>query len=106
MGGSEDIAIGDFEDVVAEERLGLRAEHSPNGEIPRWKGQKSRSEECFNGTGSYGEVILDQCQEKLQENQDANSITEMAVLKANESNRIRELRGAIFENPENRAKLN
>ena len=50
-------------------------------------------------------LTLDQRQVKLKENQDANSITEAAVLKVNESYKILEIYRAIFEIPENRAKL-
>ena len=38
---------------------------------------------------------------KLKENKDANAITEVAVLKVEETNRIRELYREIFEIPEN-----
>ena len=51
-----------------------------------------------------GELISDQL--KLKGNNDAKSITEAAVLKVKETSRIRELYRAIYEIPENRAKLN
>ena len=52
------------------------------------------------------ELISDHCQLGFKENQDAGPITEAAVLKVNESNKIREIYRAILEIPENRAKLN
>ena len=54
----------------------------------------------FSGAGSYGEVIMDQCQLKPKGNQDVCSITEVAVLEFNESVKIRELYRAIGEIPE------
>ena len=52
-----------------------------------------------------GELILDQCRLKLKENQDADLITEVAVLKVNEANGIRERYRAIFEIPENPSEI-
>ena len=52
------------------------------------------------------EAILGHLQVKLKENRDAGSITEVAVLKVNETNKIRELYRGICEIPENRVKLN
>ena len=52
------------------------------------------------------ELILDQRQLKFKANQDAVPVTEVAVLKANGANKIRDLYRAIFEIPENRARLN
>ena len=45
-------------------------------------------------------MISDQCQVKLQGNQDVNLITEAAVLEISETNKIRELYRAISEIPE------
>ena len=45
-------------------------------------------------------MILDQCQLKLKGNQDANLITESAVLEINEANKIRELYRTLREIPE------
>ena len=53
-----------------------------------------------------GELIRDKCQVKLKENQDADSITEVAILEAKETNKIRGLYRAIGEIPGNRSKLN
>ena len=47
-----------------------------------------------------GEVILGQRQKRLMENRDAGRITEVAVLKINEANKIRELYRRIGEIPE------
>ena len=47
-----------------------------------------------------GELIRDKCQVKLKENQDADSITEVVVLKVNGANGIRELCSSICEIPE------
>ena len=52
-----------------------------------------------------GEVISGQCQLKLKENQDANSIIETTVLKVRETNKIREIYREICEIPESRVKL-
>ena len=46
------------------------------------------------------EVIFGQYQQKLKENQDVGRFTEVAVLKINETNKIRELCRAICEIPE------
>ena len=56
--------------------------------------------------GLMAELILDQCEVELKDNQDADSISEEAVLKINEPNRIRELCMAVFEITEIRAKSN
>ena len=48
-----------------------------------------------------GELISDHRRAKLKENQDADSITEVAGLKANGANKIRELYSDICEIPEN-----
>ena len=47
-----------------------------------------------------GGIIAAQCQVKLQGNQDANSITEVAVLKVSETGEIRDLYIGIWEIPE------
>ena len=47
-----------------------------------------------------GEVILDQCQQKLKGKQDLGRITEVAVLKINDTNKIRERYRPIGEIPE------
>ena len=39
----------------------------------------------------FGEIIVDQCQTKRKENQDAKQLTETATLKINETNKIKEL---------------
>ena len=52
------------------------------------------------------EVILDQRQVKLKANQDANSITEVAVLGINEAAKIRELYRALCEIPDNAKEKN
>ena len=48
----------------------------------------------------FGEVILGQCQVELKGNQDVNLITESAVLKIGETNKIREPYRALSEIPE------
>ena len=55
-------------------------------------------ESCFSGDGSYGRGDFGQCPLKLKENQDACSITEVAILEINEANKIRELCRALFRN--------
>ena len=60
----------------------------------------------FIGSSSYGELIFGQCQLKFKTNKDAVSITEVALLKVDETNKIRELYRAICEIPENRLKSN
>ena len=37
-----------------------------------------------------GEIIADQCQTKRKENKDAEQLTEIATLKINETNKIKE----------------
>ena len=53
-----------------------------------------------------GEIIAGQCQQKLKENQDANRITEIATLKINESDGIKELYRGISEIPETEKEKN
>ena len=48
-----------------------------------------------------GELISDHRRAKLKENQDADSITEVAALKANVTNKIREIYRGVCEIPEN-----
>ena len=56
--------------------------------------------QVLSSLAHFGEAISDQCQLKLQENQDVNLITDAAVLEINESGKIRELCRAIGEIPE------
>ena len=48
----------------------------------------------------WGVLILDQCQLKFKANQDLGSITEVAVLKVDETNEIRDIYREICEIPE------
>ena len=52
------------------------------------------------------ELISDLRQLKFKANRDVRSITEVAVLKVNESNEIRDICSAICEIPENRVRSN
>ena len=60
--------------------------------------------EVLSALALMGALISNQRQLKFKANRDANSITELAVLKMNESNNIREFCSAISEIPENVAK--
>ena len=62
--------------------------------------------EVLSALALMEEFISDQRQLKFKDNPDANSITEVAILKVNEANKIRDLYRGMCEIPENRAKLN
>ena len=64
------------------------------------KGRNGRIRTGFSGDVPYGRGDLQRRQLKLKANQDANPITEVAVLKINETDKIRELYRAICEIPE------
>ena len=73
----------------------------------RGEQERSQSEKnVLTAFGIMGEFIAGQRHLKLKENQDANSITESAVLNLIETGEIRELCSAILEIPENKAKSN
>ena len=95
-GGGEALNVGDFEEVVEAERLDLRGE-----QVQRERKQGMGGRQVLAAMGLMEEMILDQRQFEFKENQDAGSITEVAVLEVNETNRIRGLCGAIFEIPAN-----
>ena len=102
LGWGEEIAIGDFEEVVEEERLELREEQV---QLVRkqWVGEEKA---VLSAPDLMEESISDQRQLKFKANKDVDSITEVEVLKVNEANKIRGLCRAVSEIPENRAGLN
>ena len=96
------ITIGDFEGVVGDGRLELRVEQV---QCVRKKGIGEENP-VLAAFALMEEVILDQRQVKLKANQDANSITEVAVLGINEAAKIRELYRALCEIPDNAKEKN
>ena len=62
--------------------------------------RSQEEEEVLTALNFAEEVNAGKCKLKLEETQQANSITETAVLKAQEANIIRELYRAICEIPE------
>ena len=79
--------MDDLVGVVEDERHEIREEQA---QMVKFQGEKERSQEekkVLIAFAHMGEVILGQCRLKLKENQDANSITETAVLKR--KNRIK-----------------
>ena len=94
-GGCETIIIGDFEGVVGSVRLELR-------EVQVQCVQKEgigEGNQFLAALSHLGEAISDHRQVKLKENQDVDIITEAAVLKINESGKIRDLYRSLYEIP-------
>ena len=105
LGGGDDFVLGDLVDVVEDGRLEIR---EVQVEIAKFQGEKERSREekkVLTALAFTGEVGAGKCQLKLGENQEANSITETAVLKVPRTNKNRDLYRAICEIPQNRAKF-
>ena len=106
LGGGHDVFMGDLIEVLADDLLEFREEQA---QIAKLHDEKERSREEKNvltELAFMGVVIAGQCQIKLTGDKEANSITETAVLKVREANKIRELYRGIFGIPENRSKLN
>ena len=82
--------------VVGDERLEIREEQA---QWVRKKGTEAEKQ-VLAALALMEEVILDQRQFELKENQDADPITAVEVLKINEAGEIRELYRLIFEIPE------
>ena len=62
------------------------------------KNEEEEEEKQFlSALALFGEIIVGQCQLKLEENQDVNQLTELATLKINETNKIKELYKVIGE---------
>ena len=55
------------------------------------KQEEEEEKQVLAALSLFEGIIADQCRKKLKENQDANRITEMAILKINESDKINEL---------------
>ena len=92
--------MADLAGVVEDGRLDIRGEQV---QIVKFQGGKERSQgwaKSLMALDVMGAVIAATRQLKLKEIQEANSITETAVLKAQEANIIRELYRAICEIPE------
>ena len=70
------------------------------------KAMNGRRRERFSGAGSYGRFDFGPAPVDIEGDQDSNSIREVAVLKVNDSGKIRELYMGICEIPENRKKWN
>ena len=69
-------------------------------------GKKEKDEErkVLTALALMGDLILGQRQLKFKANQGVGSITEVAVLKVNETNKFRELCRCVFGIPGNRSK--
>ena len=91
------IIIDEIDGVVGDGRLEFREEQAQCG---RKKGNEEEEQHVLAALALLGEVITDQRQVELKENQDADLITDSAVLGINETNKIRELYRALCEIPE------
>ena len=101
MGGGGVITIGDIDGVVGDGRLEFREEQA---QCVRKKGSEEE-QQVLAALAFLEEVISDQCRLKLKENQDADLITEPAVLGINETNKIRELYRTLCEIPETKKEM-
>ena len=93
--------MGDLSDVVDDGRLGLRKEQVKIMKLHVEKERSREEKEVSMALASMWEVISDQCQLKLNANQESDSITGAAVSKVRGANKIRELYRSICEIPEN-----
>ena len=89
--------------LVGEERMEFREEQA---EVVRKKGEEEEEKQVLAALALFGEIIADQCQQKLKGNQDVNRIAEMETLKINETAKINELYREISEIPETEKEKN
>ena len=75
LGGGEITIVEEMEGVVGEARLAFREDQAKCV-------RKKRAKQVLAASSLFGEVIVDQRQQKLNEHQDAGRITEIAVLKS------------------------
>ena len=97
--------MSDLVDAVSDDLLEIFSGGSEEGlvQMAKYMGGNGRNPEekkILTELGIMEAVISNHRHVKLKENQEANLITKSAILKAQETNKIRELCRAIFEFPE------
>ena len=72
--------------------FGIQGRTGANG-----RGNEAEEKQVLASLALFGEITVGQFQLKLKENQDVNQLTELAALKINETNKIKELYKVIGE---------
>ena len=84
----------EMEGLVGGERMQFREE-----QVQFVRKKEEEEKHVLAALALFGEIIADRCQQTLKENQAANRVTDLATLKINEKNKIKELYRAISEIP-------